>query len=145
MCEPSQCSARCKTMLFPYQCHCLCWKIAITRLHWILLCWMWQVPLAWHWESDHHGAPSCHWDFVCPVKTMWSIGDFVPHCWEEIVYCCHWLIDLWSNWIKNRKAAASRVTDPRLYWQMNQLSFNSILPLKFQGTWMKSSNRISYI
>ena len=28
-------------------------------LCWILLCWMWQVALAWHWESDHHGAPSC--------------------------------------------------------------------------------------
>ena len=55
-------------MLFPYQCNCLCWKIAITRLHWILLCWMWQVALAWHWESDHHGAPSCHWDFCVPSE-----------------------------------------------------------------------------
>ena len=52
-------------MLFPYQCNCLCWKIAITRLHWILLCWMWQVPLAWHWESDHHGAPSCVIEILC--------------------------------------------------------------------------------
>ena len=185
MCEPRQCSAQCNTMLFPYQCNCLCWKIAITRLHWILLCWMWQVPLAYYWESDHHGAPSCHCVFVCPVKTMWSIGDFVPHCWEEIVYCrCDGNRDGSAisdqNWIKNREAAASRFTLPRLNWQMNQrmnepifalllfaslsfldsffpsglllrknpsarlgmLSFNSMLPLKFRGTWMKSSNRI---
>ena len=116
---------------------------------------------------------------------MWSLGDFVPHCWEEIVYCrcdgnCAGCAISDQNWIKNRKAAASRVTEPRLYWQMNQrmnepiftlllfaslsfldsflpsglllrknpsarlgmLSFNSMLPLKFQGTWMKSSNRI---
>ena len=59
---------------------------------------------------------------------MWSIGGFVLHCWEcweEIVYCrCDGNRDGSAisdkNWIKNRKAAASRVTEPRLYWQMNQ-------------------------
>ena len=80
---------------------------------------MTSTPLASHWESDHHGAPSCHW------KQWWSIGDFVPHCWEEIVYCrcdgnCAGSSISDQNWIKNRKAAASRVTEPRLYWQMNQ-------------------------
>ena len=48
---------------FPYKFNCLCW---------ILLCWMWQVPLAWHRESDRHGAPSC-----IVVKTVWPVGDFV--------------------------------------------------------------------
>jgi len=32
-------------MLFPYQFNCLCWKIAML-LCWILLCWMWPVPLS---------------------------------------------------------------------------------------------------
>ena len=101
--------------LFPYQCNCLCWKIAMGRLHWILLCWMWQVPLAWPWESDSHGAPSCvGWDFVCPMKTMWSVGDFVLQCWGEIMYChcdgnCAGSSISDQNWIKKREAAASRL------------------------------------
>ena len=61
-------------MLFPYQCNCLCWKIAITRLHWMLLCWMWQVPLAWHWESDHDGAPSCVIEILC---AQWKQCDLL--------------------------------------------------------------------
>ena len=114
---------------------------------------------------------------------MWSIGDFVPHCWEEIVYCrCDGNRDGSAisdqNWIKNREAAASRFTLPRLNWQINlrmnepifapllfaslsfldsffpsglllrknpsarlgMLSFHSMLPLKFQGTWMVPSS-----
>ena len=46
--------------------------VCVGRLLWILLCWMWQVPLAWHWESDRHGALSC-----VVVKTVWPVGDFV--------------------------------------------------------------------
>ena len=73
--------------LFPYQCNCLCWKIAMGRLHWILLCWMWQVPLAWPWESDSHGAPSCvSLRFCVPSEngvTRWGCCSI--QCWAEIV------------------------------------------------------------
>ena len=73
-------------------------------------------------ESDRHGAPSC---VAWPVKTMWPIGNFVLQCWAETVYCrCDGNRDDSTisdqNWIKNREAAASRFTLPRLNWQNNQ-------------------------
>ena len=55
---------------------------------------------------------------------MWSVGDFVLQCCEEIVYCrCDGNRDGSAisdqNWIKNREAAASRFTLPGLNWQIN--------------------------
>ena len=102
--------------LFPYQFNCLCWKIALLDIALCLTLREWPP-----WCSKLCWLTFWH----CAVKTMWPVWDFVLQSWAEIVYCrCDGnygslISDL--NWIKNREAAAaSRVTEPRLCWQMNQ-------------------------
>ena len=94
---------------------------------WILLCWMWQVPLAWRRESDRHGAPSC---VVWPVKMVWPVGEFCSTKFSQICVLPLWhvvtpIVMALRSLIKTESRTAklqqvSRFTFPRLNWQMNQ-------------------------
>ena len=109
MCEPSQRSAPWKT----WRSSPINSTVCVGRLLcWILLCWIWQLALR---EWPPWCSKMCRWDFVCPVKTVWPIDDH-SHCDSKDAGSS--ISD--QNWIKNREAAASRVTLPMLYWQINQ-------------------------
>ena len=71
-------------------------------LCWILLCWMWQVALAWHWESDHHGAPSCVIEILCASENnviRWGFCSTMlrRNCVLPMWRQSWWLCDLWSK------------------------------------------------
>ena len=84
--------------------------VCVGRLLWILLCWIWQVPVAWHWEGDGHCAPSCV--VVCSFKknsvTRWWVCStklsrkcVLPlYCHCDCNYAASSISD--QNWIKNR-------------------------------------------
>ena len=84
--------------------------VCVGRLLWILLCWIWRVPVAWHWEGDGHGAPSCV--VVCRVKKnsvtrWWVCSTKLSRKCVLPLYChCHGNYAASSisdqNWIKNR-------------------------------------------
>ena len=110
---------------FPYKFNCLCWKIALdialldmtstSRL--TLREWPpWCSKLCRCVPSEKNSVT---------IVWMWPIGDFALQSWAENLHChCDGnyagssISD--QNWIKNREAAASRVTLPRLNWQVNE-------------------------
>ena len=105
--------------------------VCVGRLLWILLSWMWQVHLSWHWESDHHGAPSCV--VVCPAKKQCDPLVTLFYKVERkicIAYChcdskkCWRKLDLWSKLSHHHcepTLAASRVTrNPKAFTVANE-------------------------
>ena len=103
-------AARWKTMLFPYQCNCLCWKIAMLDIALLDATMVLQAVSLRFCVPSENGVT--HWGF-CSIQ-----------CWAEIVHCrCDGNRDGSAisdqNWIKNRESAASRFTLPRLNWQIN--------------------------
>ena len=132
MCEPSQCSAPWEnTMLFPYQFNCLCWKICYVGYCYVG-CDKYLSLDAERVTAMVLQAVSLR--FCVPSEngvTRWGCCSI--HCWAEIVY---WRCDgnrdgsaiSDQNWIKNREAAASRFTLPRLNWQINQRLNEPIFP-----------------
>ena len=96
--------------------------VCVGRLLWILFCWIWHIPLTWHWESDHQWRSK-----LCRCENgvfRWGFCLLVRSCAEILYYHCDGncagssISD--QNCVKNREAAASRITLPRLYLQMNQ-------------------------
>ena len=143
-------------MLFPYQINCLCWKIAMLDV---------PVPLPWRKESDPHGAPSC---VVWPVKTVWPVGDLQSFALWSLIktesrtaklqqvdsHCQGLTGKTTSEWMNQSLLFCSLPVCPFLilsfqvvcFWETNpsarvcMLSFHSMLPVKFQGTWMIPSS-----
>ena len=154
--------------LFPYKFNCLCWKIALD----IALLDVTSTSRL----TLREWPPWC--SKLCRCENGVTRWKFCLQSWAEMLYShcdgnCAGSSISDQNWVKNREAAASRVTLPRLYLQTNQrmnehqsllfcslpacplliLSFQvvafekktfsttlHVLALKFQGTWMVTSN-----
>ena len=117
---------------------------------------MTSTPVAWHWEGDGHGAPSCVVVWQSEKKRVWPVGEF---CSTKLsrkcvlpLYChCHGNYAASSisdqNWIKNRDPLRKSIRftlEPQGLtgkWTSEWMNTNLWSPCLFVSSWSFLSAR----